>query len=135
MESKASEKPKEDVNGNSNGKHDASDDDLEIVTEPSEASKKRKRPSESVEDLPQKIKQIRTTEDDDDLVVSSSGLSIWKKWVSGELYTDLTCCLSVVKDANFNDLIETVSGASAVLFLACDSIPWNLQKAQLLILS
>ncbi|PON80228.1 SAC3/GANP/THP [Parasponia andersonii] len=69
--------------------------------------------------------------DDDDLVVSSSGLSIWKKWVSGELYTDLTCCLSVVKDANFNNLIETVSGASAVLFLACDSIPWNLQKAQL----
>lgn len=70
-------------------------------------------------------------DDDDDLVVSSPGLSIWKKWVPGESYTDLTCCLSVVKDANFNNLIETVSGASAVLFLVCNSIPWNLQKAQL----
>ncbi|KAF4358861.1 hypothetical protein F8388_013665 [Cannabis sativa] len=70
-------------------------------------------------------------DDDDDLLVSCPGLSIWKKWVSGESRTDLTCCLSVVKDSNSNDLIETVSGASAVLFPVCDSISWHLQKAQL----
>lgn len=77
-----------------------------------------------------KLMPSRKDDVDDDLVVSSPELSIWKKWVTGEL-SGLTCCLSVVKDANFNDLIETVSGASAVLFLVCDSIPWNLQRARL----
>ncbi|KAK6254613.1 hypothetical protein SCA6_015918 [Theobroma cacao] len=68
---------------------------------------------------------------DDDLAVSSSGLSIWQKWIPSLSGTDLTCCLSVVKDANCGDLNETVSGASAVLFLVSDSIPWKLQKIHL----
>ncbi|BFG15258.1 hypothetical protein CerSpe_015320 [Prunus speciosa] len=70
-------------------------------------------------------------DDDDDLVISSPGVSIWKKWIPGQSGSDLTCYLSVVKDANFDNLIETVSGASAILFLTSESIPWKLQKVQL----
>ncbi|XVF66336.1 hypothetical protein PTKIN_Ptkin10aG0027400 [Pterospermum kingtungense] len=69
--------------------------------------------------------------DDDDLAVSSPGVSIWKKWVPSITGTDLTCCLSVVKDANCDNLDESASGASAILFLASYSIPWNIQKVQL----
>ncbi|KAF3457246.1 hypothetical protein FNV43_RR01903 [Rhamnella rubrinervis] len=65
------------------------------------------------------------------LVISSAGLSIWKKCVPNQLVFDLTCCWSVVKDANFNNLTETLSGASAVLFIASESIPWKLQKDKL----
>ncbi|KAL5541727.1 hypothetical protein UlMin_009437 [Ulmus minor] len=78
-----------------------------------------------------KLMPPKIDDENDDLVVSSSGLSIWKKWIPGELGADLTCCLSVVKDANFNNLIETVSGASALVFLVSESIPWNLQKEHL----
>ncbi|GMI95866.1 yeast Sac3 homolog B [Hibiscus trionum] len=68
---------------------------------------------------------------DDDLAITSHGLSIWKKWVPSLSGTDLTCCLSVVKDANCGNLDEAASGASAVLFIVSYSIPWKLQKAQL----
>lgn len=70
-------------------------------------------------------------DDDDDLVISSPGVSIWKKWIPGQSGSDMTCYLSVVKDANFDNLVETVSGASAILFLTSESIPWKLQKVQL----
>ncbi|XVE81994.1 hypothetical protein DITRI_Ditri15bG0111400 [Diplodiscus trichospermus] len=78
-------------------------------------------------------KIMPSTEDnsDDDLAVSSPGLSIWKKWVPSLSGTDLTCCLSVVKDANYDNLDETVTGASAILFLVSYSIPWDIQKVQL----
>ncbi|KAM1301306.1 hypothetical protein ACFX2H_012359 [Malus domestica] len=69
--------------------------------------------------------------DDEDLVVSSPGVSVWKKWVRGQSGSDLNCYLSVVKDASFDNLCQSVSGASAVLFLTSDSIPWNLQKVRL----
>ncbi|OMO53787.1 SAC3/GANP/Nin1/mts3/eIF-3 p25 [Corchorus capsularis] len=67
----------------------------------------------------------------DDLAVSSPGLSIWKKWLPSLSGADQACCLSVLKDANCGNMNEAVSGASAVLFLVSDSIPWKLQKIQL----
>lgn len=73
-------------------------------------------------------------EADHDLIASYPGMSIWKKWVpsqSGNEFDDLTCCLSVVKEAKMDDLKETVVGASAVLYLVSASIPWKLQKVQL----
>ncbi|XVF28467.1 hypothetical protein REPUB_Repub15cG0031800 [Reevesia pubescens] len=78
-------------------------------------------------------KIMPSTEDNgnDDLAVTVPGLSIWKKWVPSVSGTDLTCCLSVVKDANCDNLDEAVSGASAILFLVSYSIPWKLQKVQL----
>ncbi|XP_015573320.1 SAC3 family protein B isoform X3 [Ricinus communis] len=69
-------------------------------------------------------------DDDDDLLISSSGLSIWKKWVPSQSDDDLTCCLSVVRDVSY-DLDETIEGASAIVFLVSESIPWNVQKAHL----
>ncbi|KAK2982707.1 hypothetical protein RJ640_016369 [Escallonia rubra] len=68
---------------------------------------------------------------DDDLLISSPGLSIWKKWVHDLSDGDSTCCLSVIKDANFNKLNDTVAGASAILFLVSDCISWELQKSHL----
>lgn len=73
-------------------------------------------------------------EADHDLIASNPGMSIWKKWFSsqsGNEFDDLTCCLSVVKEAKADNLKETVLGASAVLYLVSESIPWKLQKAQL----
>lgn len=70
---------------------------------------------------------------DDDVVVSSPGLTIWKKWVPSQSGADPfpTCCLSVVRDTTFGNLDETVSGASAVLFLVSENIPWGLQGVHL----
>ncbi|XP_020534168.1 SAC3 family protein B isoform X2 [Jatropha curcas] len=70
-------------------------------------------------------------DDNDDLIVSSSGISIWKKWVPSQHSDDLTCCLSVVRNVNFDGLNGTLDGASAILFLVSESIPLNAQKVQL----
>ncbi|KAM7278240.1 hypothetical protein ACFE04_005374 [Oxalis oulophora] len=69
---------------------------------------------------------------ENDLILSSPGLSIWKKWVPHQAGTDLACCLSIVKHLERpDDLNETAAGASAVLFLVSENIPWNLQKSDL----
>ncbi|KAK9009400.1 hypothetical protein V6N11_035939 [Hibiscus sabdariffa] len=78
-----------------------------------------------------KIMPSAEDNNDDDLAITSHGLSIWKKWVSSLSGTDLTCCLSVVKDANCGNLDEAASGASAILFILSYNIPWKVQKAQL----
>ncbi|XP_057959584.1 SAC3 family protein B isoform X2 [Malania oleifera] len=80
-------------------------------------------------------KVIPTQKDDVDedvgLLISSPGLSIWKKWVHSQSTADLTCCLSIVRDTQSDSSSETVLGASAVLFLVSECIPWELQKIQL----
>lgn len=67
----------------------------------------------------------------DGLVLSSSFLSIWRSWISSEIGANLSCFLSIVKDTEFDNLTETVHGASAILFVATESIPWELQRVQL----
>ncbi|KAJ4845709.1 hypothetical protein Tsubulata_014579 [Turnera subulata] len=69
--------------------------------------------------------------ENEDLLVSSPGLAIWRTWISSQHGSDLTCCLSVVKDVDFSNLDESVAGASAIVFLISESIPWSLQKVQL----
>ena len=70
-------------------------------------------------------------DDDDDLVMSLPGLSIWEKWIPSQSDADMTCCLSVIVEAQFDNPNETALGASAVLFLVSGSIPWELQKVRL----
>jgi hypothetical protein len=69
--------------------------------------------------------------DDGDLLISSPGLAIWRKWLPSQSGNHVNCCLSVVKDFKFDNLNEKVDGASAVIFLVSESIPWNIQKIQL----
>ncbi|KAJ9536862.1 hypothetical protein OSB04_029595 [Centaurea solstitialis] len=70
--------------------------------------------------------------DNDDLVASFPGLSIWKKWDYGKSFADWICYLSVVKNVQFgNPLEETVLGANAVMFLTSQSISWGSQKIRL----
>ncbi|XP_057431325.1 SAC3 family protein B isoform X2 [Lotus japonicus] len=69
--------------------------------------------------------------DDDDVVISSPGLVIWRKWIYSQSDIDPTCCFSVVRDTAFGSLDEAVSGASAVLFLVSESISWKLQRVHL----
>lgn len=76
-------------------------------------------------------KLMPSEKDDDDVVVASPGLSIWKKWIPSQSGTDLTCCFSIVKETGFDHVNDAVSGASAVLFLVSESIPWKLQRVQL----
>ncbi|XP_059655834.1 SAC3 family protein B isoform X2 [Cornus florida] len=76
-------------------------------------------------------KLMPTGKDDDDLVISSPGLSVWKKWIPCQSGGNLTCCLSIIKDTKTDYLSEAVLGASAILFLVSESIPWELQKMRL----
>lgn len=69
--------------------------------------------------------------DDDDVVISSPGLTMWKKWIPSESGADHTCCFSIIRDSAFGSVDETISGASAVLFLVSESISWNQQRVQL----
>lgn len=88
--------------------------------------------SHALEAAPWLLSKLMPSKNDyEDLLLSSPGVSIWKKWVQGQSGSDLTCCLSVVKDARSDNLIECVSGTSAVLFLVSESIPWKLQKVRL----
>ncbi|KAK1292460.1 hypothetical protein QJS10_CPB17g01435 [Acorus calamus] len=68
-------------------------------------------------------------EKEDELLVSSTGLSIWKKWLNS------ACYLSVTRQTTFLDHGpepgNLVAGANAVLFLVSESIPWDLQRNQL----
>lgn len=76
-------------------------------------------------------KLMGVRKDDDDLLVSSPGLSIWKKWLTSRYGSLPTCCLSVIKDIEVDKSNDTLAGASAVLFLVSESTPWELQKLQL----
>ncbi|KAG6726602.1 hypothetical protein I3842_02G088700 [Carya illinoinensis] len=78
-----------------------------------------------------KLMPSSKNEDDNDLLMSSPGLSIWTKWVPSRDGAYQTCCLSVVKETEFDILDETVSGASAVLFLVSEKVPWKHQRVQL----
>ncbi|XP_065863486.1 SAC3 family protein B [Euphorbia lathyris] len=76
-------------------------------------------------------KLMPSEKDDDDLLISSSGLSIWKKCATDPSTNYLTRCLSVVRDVKFDSLDQTIDGASAVIFIVSETIPWNVQKAHL----
>ncbi|KFK38068.1 hypothetical protein AALP_AA3G065600 [Arabis alpina] len=69
---------------------------------------------------------------DDNLLFSVPGVSVWNKWVANGSNSDIKCCLSVARDVEAdNDMCETTRGASAVLFLASENLPMNLQRVQL----
>lgn len=68
---------------------------------------------------------------DEDVVISSPGLVMWRKWLSSQSGVNPTCCFSVVRDTAFGCPEEAVSGAGAVLFLVSENISWELQKAHL----
>ncbi|XAR57164.1 hypothetical protein NMG60_11025212 [Bertholletia excelsa] len=79
-----------------------------------------------------KLMPIRKDDaEDDELLITSPGLSIWKKWVPDQSGGDLTCCLSIIRDAKHDDRKELVLGASAVLFLVSPSISLEIQKLRL----
>lgn len=72
------------------------------------------------------------TDKNEDLIVSFPDLSIWKKSDYRKSSSDPTCYLSVVKNVNLDNLLEeSVSGASAVIFLASECVPWDSQRTRL----
>ncbi|KAE9599025.1 hypothetical protein Lalb_Chr15g0087191 [Lupinus albus] len=68
---------------------------------------------------------------DNNVVVSSPGLTIWKKSVSSQSGIDSTCCFSVVRNTAFSSVDEVVSGTDAVLFLVSESISLEHQRVHL----
>ncbi|XP_057754943.1 SAC3 family protein B isoform X1 [Arachis stenosperma] len=68
---------------------------------------------------------------DKDVILSSPGLVIWRKWFSSQLGTDPTCCISVIRDTALGRLDEAASGANAVVFLVSESLSWELQRIHL----
>ncbi|XP_047979810.1 SAC3 family protein B isoform X2 [Salvia hispanica] len=67
----------------------------------------------------------------DDLILSSPDLAIWRSWIPSESDDDPTCCFSVIKSTNSDDINKSITGASAILFLLSEGIPLELQKQQL----
>uniref|UniRef100_A0A0D9X274 PCI domain-containing protein n=1 Tax=Leersia perrieri TaxID=77586 RepID=A0A0D9X274_9ORYZ len=65
--------------------------------------------------------------EDDGLVFSSAGLSIWTKWNSSLK----ACCLSIAR-ANDQQVIgnDIVNGTNCIIFLVSETIPWEIQKAR-----
>lgn len=79
-------------------------------------------------------KLVPTSVDDEDaadLALSSPGLSIWKKWYHSKSSDEWTCHLTVVREANLENLNEVAAGSSAILFLVSESIPWQFQRNRL----
>lgn len=68
---------------------------------------------------------------DNDLLLSSPDLAIWRSWNSTQSSTDATCCLSVIRSITFEDPNNLITGASAVLFLLSEHIPLEIQKRRL----
>ncbi|KAI4304112.1 hypothetical protein MLD38_039667 [Melastoma candidum] len=78
-----------------------------------------------------RAKLMPAVELDQDLVFSSEEVSIWCRWIAAHSSTDLTCCLSVIREVNYDSLEESVAGASAILFLLTKSISMEIQKDRL----
>ncbi|PKU80555.1 SAC3 family protein B isoform X1 [Dendrobium catenatum] len=75
-------------------------------------------------------------EHDTELVVSSSGLSIWKKWSDPYGGSPQTCCLSVIREKVLDDRQQiegddVLDGASCLVYLVTETIPWEIQRARL----
>ncbi|XP_073100092.1 SAC3 family protein B isoform X2 [Elaeis guineensis] len=71
----------------------------------------------------------------DELIVLSSRLSIWKKWINRNSSSE-ACCLSVIREAMFvheQQVSEddVLAGASCIIFLVSESIPWEIQRDRL----
>ncbi|CAI8590783.1 unnamed protein product [Vicia faba] len=68
---------------------------------------------------------------DDDVVISSPGLVIWRKWIPSQSDIEPTCCFSVIRDTAVGNQDEVVSGANGILFLVSESISWKQQRVNL----
>lgn len=68
---------------------------------------------------------------DFDLVSSSPDLSIWKKWIPDKNGGVSRCYLSIVKEAEFNNLSETVLGSCAVSFLITEDLSLEIGRLRL----
>lgn len=76
-------------------------------------------------------KLLPPTYDDDytaDLPFSSPNMSIWKKWFTNESGNEEICCLTIIKNAKLENQNEELAGASAIVFLVSELIPWELQR-------
>lgn len=80
--------------------------------------------------LQYKLIPSRKDETGNDLVMSAPGMAIWRKWVHSE-YGGITCCLSVIKDAESGNFEKRLVGTSAILYPVSDTVPWELQRVQL----
>ncbi|KAL0918651.1 hypothetical protein M5K25_010674 [Dendrobium thyrsiflorum] len=74
-------------------------------------------------------------EHDTELVVRSSGLSIWKKWSDPYGNSPKTCCLSIIREKVLDDRQQiegdVLDGASCLVYLVTETIPWEIQRARL----
>ncbi|CAK8530996.1 unnamed protein product [Lathyrus sativus] len=75
--------------------------------------------------------KVMPSSGDDDVVISSPGLVIWRKWIRSRSNIDPTCCFSVIRDTSVGNRDEVVSGANGILFLVSESISWKHQRVNL----
>ncbi|KAL6657087.1 hypothetical protein ACP70R_004867 [Stipagrostis hirtigluma subsp. patula] len=72
-------------------------------------------------------KLMGSGDDDDGLVLSSAGLSIWTEWIS----SPSTCCLSVVRASDQQVISNDMANStSCILFLVSENISWEVQKTR-----
>ncbi|KAK8946568.1 hypothetical protein KSP39_PZI007338 [Platanthera zijinensis] len=73
---------------------------------------------------------------DEELVVSSSDLSIWKKWTDPYGSSPQSCCLSVIRKKVLDDTKQideghVLQGAGCLIYLVSETIPWETQRTRL----
>ncbi|KAF3784119.1 SAC3 family protein B [Nymphaea thermarum] len=73
---------------------------------------------------------------EDEMIVSTSDLSIWKEWARLQSNSQQVCCLSVLREVFFDpekpiSTADTLLGASGVLFLVSESRQWDLDRLRL----
>lgn len=77
-----------------------------------------------------KLIPARKEEAEENLVISAPGLSVWRKWTSDDS-GDFRCYFSVIKDAQPGTFEKTLIGVNAILFPISETLPWDIQRAQL----
>lgn len=73
---------------------------------------------------------------DEELMVSSSDLSIWKKWTDPYGRSSQSCCLSVIRkkvldDTQKFDEEHVLQGTGCLIYLVSETIPWETQRTRL----
>ncbi|XP_031494761.1 SAC3 family protein B isoform X3 [Nymphaea colorata] len=73
---------------------------------------------------------------EDEMIVSTSDLSIWKEWARLQSNSQQVCCLSVLREVFFDpekpiSTADTLLGVSGVLFLVSESRQWDLDRLRL----
>ncbi|KNA09027.1 hypothetical protein SOVF_157390 [Spinacia oleracea] len=78
-----------------------------------------------------KLIPARKDVSEENFVISAPALSVWRKWASSDQSGDFRCFFSVIKNTHSGTFEKNLVGVNAILFPISETLPWDIQKAQL----